>query len=496
MDAAPGIRLPGGVIVAPRAALLAALFLLLAGPLGLMLAVQVPLGHVADEPAHVLRAAGLLHGELIGHRQTVRRPDGRVVVQDMLLTDAALERVITVPIAPAVFSPVPTTRQMIEAARALPWDAQPTDVYLPPVAAGYFPLLYMPGALAIGATRLFGGSPYQAFLAMRIANLLLFSLLGSASLLLARQGAALAFSVLLLPMTLNLAASTSQDGLLLATTTLALALLGRAGAAHAVARSGCYYGAATLLGAVALTKSPYLPLVALLLLPLDRPIGAAEARRRIATCLLAALPSLLWLAWAHDVSALPLELASYDAGPLWPGPRPAVFEASDPAAQLRVVLVHPLGVAAAGLRTLWRDRMLLPEQMIGQLGWLNLRLPGWLYPAWMLAAAAAVLADARDGRPTGTDQGWRNAGLAVAVALLGLILVMLSEYLTWSPVGHDWIEGVQGRHLLPLLPVLGFAIPSLPGWRWRRWLLLAPVAVAAADLVVLPRVVIAWYYLP
>ena len=40
---------------------------------------------------------------------------------------------------------------------------------------------------------------------------------------------------------------------------------------------------------------------------------------------------------------------------------------------------------------------------------------------------------------------------------------MLALYLTWSPVGAALIIGEQGRYFLPLLPLLGRAVPILPG---------------------------------
>jgi hypothetical protein len=492
MPAPSDIRLRGGLTVTPRAVLLAAMFLLLALPLGVVLAVQVPLGHVPDEPAHVMRAAGLLRGGLIGHRAEGAQPDGTPTVRAMVLTDPALAAAITVPIAPTVHEPVVATRQMILSAHAVPWTDRPAEVDLHSIA-GYSPLFYLPGAAAIGVTRLAGGSPYAAFLAARLANVVLFALAGGASLLLARRGAALMFCALVLPMTLNLAASASQDGLLLAATALALALLSRAAeVAGPIARSGWYHGAAVLIACVIMAKPPYLPMAALLLLPLE---PAAKLRRQVVVTVLACLPALLWAVLAHGVAGVPHDIPRYEAGPLWPGPRPAVFEMSSPAAQLQVLLAHPSQVPIMAAATLWRDHAKLVEQVIGQLGWLNVLLPDWLYAAWLAALAAAALADIGGGGAVSKASWWRDAPLVVAAVVLSMFLILVVEYLTWAPVGSPWMEGVQGRYFLPLLPLLGRAVPVLPVGRRFRWLLLAPLSVAAADVAVLPRLVISWYYL-
>jgi len=51
-----------------------AIFLVCALPTGLCLALLTPIGQVADEPAHIARAAGLLHGQIMGQRFTVHDP--------------------------------------------------------------------------------------------------------------------------------------------------------------------------------------------------------------------------------------------------------------------------------------------------------------------------------------------------------------------------------------------------------------------------------------
>ena len=50
---------------------LALLFLICALSTGVRLALVTPMGQVADEPAHIARADGLLYGQILGHRRTV-----------------------------------------------------------------------------------------------------------------------------------------------------------------------------------------------------------------------------------------------------------------------------------------------------------------------------------------------------------------------------------------------------------------------------------------
>src|SRR5262249_60574820 len=57
---------------------LAAAFAVFVFPVCVLLSVITPPGQVADEPAHIVRAASLLHGQLIGHRHPITLPDGSV----------------------------------------------------------------------------------------------------------------------------------------------------------------------------------------------------------------------------------------------------------------------------------------------------------------------------------------------------------------------------------------------------------------------------------
>ena len=68
--------------------------------------------------------------------------------------------------------------------------------------------------------------------------------------------------------------------------------------------------------------------------------------------------------------------------------------------------------------------------------------------------------------------------LGVLVLLVGVTGAMFgAQYLSWTPVGGGVVEGMQGRYLLPLLPLLILVVPPMPGigraagaiWARRHW---------------------------
>ncbi len=458
---------------------LPALFLLVAGQLGTFLALAVPLGQVADEIAHVIRAESLQRGELVGRRDMTRIPaDGALHLQQGLDGHPGLQMVGS--------GSGPLTLADADAARAMPWyDAK----FLPlGTIASYWPVFYLPSAAGVGLARLASLSPYQAFRLARMADLAAFLAVGTAALTLARRGQALLFCTLILPMTLSLAASVNQDGLLIAASALAAALLTRQA-------RGARLLAAALLGSIAMAKPPYLPLAGLLLLPFPPWRRRGEWLERLGLVALVAGATLAWV-WVivHDV-ATPVFRTAAEAGPLWPGPRPAVFAGTDMAAQLRVLSAKPTRLLTLPWRSMRHDTDLW-RQAIGIFGRLDVHLPSWLYRLWAVAVVAAALADLAWRRPGAATLPARQAAWPLLCVAATWFAVYLSQYLSWVPVGSTLIDGPQGRYFLPLLPALALALPSLgrvPAV-WGAGALL-PVAACLASAATLPLVMLRFYYL-
>ncbi|GAB0117317.1 DUF2142 domain-containing protein [Acidisoma sp. 7E03] len=459
-------------------------FLLLVLPLVVYCALRVPLGQVPDEPTHVARIDSVLHGQILGHRVPRTNPDTGA-------TDAGVIGNIGLAIAATMgngaAAPLPTSATAaarLAWAEAIPWAPAPQFISAVNTAA-YAPIAYLPAAGALGLAILCGARPHAAAIAARFGNVLGFALLGLAALALTARGALLLLMVLGLPMTVWLAGSCSQDGVLIALSVLALALLSRP--------SRMSYGGGILLLAILALQKP--PFVALMLLAFAAPgaPGTGLARRVMAT-LLISLPALLWSALVMQRVSVPLLPGGpYHPGPLWPGDPTLLFRSAIASAQLKVVMHHPLTAAllpltggAHGFPSLW-------VQMIGVLGPFTLPLSDTLYALFTLAllsAGAALLAE------TAPAPG-RGRALLVLVAALGAAeLIFFVEYLTWTPVGMARIDGVQGRYFVPLLPLLLLLIPQLRAARrvpTALWWITPILALLASDLA-LPALIMRHYY--
>jgi len=463
---------------------LARAFIVLVFPLGLVIGFITPPGQVDDEPTHMCRAAALWHGALIGKREISVTPDGRTVVNAGVTVDPSM--------VDANFGPV-TKRDLptFAAKMNLRWTHKPIFIPVNPIAI-YFPVFYVPAALGIGIAHLAGIRPFEAVYAGRLVSYLCYFGLGLLALLLARRAQTMIFVALSVPMALALGASCNPDGLLIATTALGVALFSR----------GAWKSAAFCMAMVSLVKPPYALLALPLLLPLPPLRSWLSARhvllRRFGLVVLTVLPGVLWFAYAMVAVSAPTAWPAYHPGPLWPGNPATIFYTTNPGDQLQAIHAHPREF----LDMIWAYFSLRPYQlylirtMIGVLGWLMIILPPAIYHLWLLAAAGAVIADITEAG--GAPPSWPDSVLLLAGILVTICLIWLSQYLNWTLVGLAQIQGPSGRYLLPLVPVLGLALPRLriPGARSiQRAARCLPVLAVLGTLILLPRWLAIKFYL-
>jgi len=440
-------------------------------PLCLLLAILVPLGEVADESAHLLRAVALLDGQIVGHRETVTYSDGLTRSAAGVTLDPAWE-ILSRGRPPAPHrNPVPD-----------PSPAPGHPAFLPLYTIGtYFPGFYVPAALGIGTGQVLRLSRPEAAMLGRLANAAAYGALGLLALGLARRGRALLFGTLMVPMSLSLAASFNQDALMIAACALAAALLTGDSAWRRRLAAG-------LIALVVLAKPPYAAIAAMLLVPLPPRFWASPVFwRRMSTTVLVVLPGALWILYTTLFVATPVPRFAYEAGPLWTGPRPASFIGTDTRAQALVLLSHPWLLLSLPANCLFafKHAVLLAAGAIGIFGWHDKALPFPIYAAWVAGAIGLAGLCRAIIRPR-----WADLTLLGFAAVLTAWLIALSQYLSWTDVGEVRIYGPQGRYFLPLIPMLALAFEQVAPPPRARWAFALAATVAALDLVVVPFAVL------
>ncbi len=474
----------GGMAIIPF------LFILFAFPTALFMALAVPLGQVPDEAAHVARAGSLLHGQLLGQRQVRLDGAGHPIMGAGVTLDPG-------PVYADFAFNVGDVKKMTAAnearLEAIPWPTRLVFVGSPNTAV-YFPIFYVPSAVALGAGHFLQYSPYVAVLMGRVVNVLTCLVIGVLALRLARRGRLLLLATLSLPMTLSLIGSFNQDGVLIATTALIAALLTR----PAGPRGLSYWVAALLLACVIAVKPPYLPMAVVMLLPC-RGWSRRDLLPAIGAMALATLPAVAWaLVTLHTVATPFVFGPPYHPGPLWPGDPQRLFPSSDTREQLRVFLHDPWLLIQLPIQTMKLLWLVEVQTTIGVIGLLDVVMALPIYTWWYVAMIAAAVGTmfASPEEPPGPR------GPFVLIALLSVVATVFAifdlQYLSWTKVGQTLIDGVQGRYALPLLALLAISLPVIRirgATAIRAILALPTVAIAGFGIVYLPQLVLSTYYL-
>ncbi|HEX2223860.1 MAG TPA: DUF2142 domain-containing protein [Thermoanaerobaculia bacterium] len=419
-------------------------FFLLAGLLfGILLVFVTPPFQVPDEPAHFYRAWGVAEGKLV-----IARGQGGVGAE----LPASLPRLAWALTGDMPGHPeVKTSRRQILAWLGSPLDPAARIFVAFPNTALYTFVPYVPQAVAFGAGRALGAPPLVSFYGARLLNLLVSTLLIAFAI---RQAPALRWllaTVALTPMATFQRASISADAVTIAVGFVLGAVAARLAWGDEPTAGERRRGFGTLILAAAvlcLCKPAYVPLVAVaFLIPAARLPWGRRAPAFLLYAVLVGLAFAAGMANARVGQTLVREGVGVDSQ-----------------AQIRDSLAEPvrfLGIVARDYLVEHGGRYF--AQMVGQLGWLDTKLPMAFLALYLGMIAAVGLADGGEVRVA----AWQRGILLLAVAG-ALVLLSASQYALWTPYGADRVEGLQGRYFLPVAPVAAwlFLVP------WRRSLAL------------------------
>jgi uncharacterized membrane protein len=403
-------------------------FLALALPFGAAFVAITPPYQVADEEAHFRRSFELSMGRII----PVKQGDftGDYLPRGI---EAPWERLQRMRAHPEEKITVSEIREAAD----LHFSTTERDFVVFSNTAIHPPLTYLPQALAIFVARQFSSSVLVCLYAGRVLNFLAATALTFLAIRLTpvvKWG----FTVLALaPMALYMAASVSSDALTNALSFLLLAqILASAFGPSERLTTGSIATTALLALAVGLAKQAYflLPL-AYLLIPV-RKLGTKWRYWAAFGVVLGAtlLPVFAWSFVVRSVYSRPDP--SYTIDP--PEQFQRFFSRGDETLRLL------RGTAA---RTL-----VYGEEYLGFFGWLDTRLPTWLYFAELALLLAVCSCDFNPRRPTG-----RQALLAAAIALIVSLSVLFIVHLTWDPLGAPYIT-LQGRYFIPVGPLIALTL--------------------------------------
>jgi len=331
----------------------------------------------------------------------------------------------------------------IRRALRIPLNPRYQYFYTFAVTAHYCPTSYLGPCLGIGLGRALGLPPLAMLYLGRETNLLLWTLLGFFALRCAPAIAQPLLLLLLMPMSLYLAASVSADPITIGLAALFTSLVCK----HFQKGSSIQGKAMMLLAAVSiplsLSKFAYLPMLGLLLLiPAGNFGGPGKFAVKLA--FLAALNLTALLIWTSLSSAsldTRIKLTNDASAPL----------------QLQWLQQHPARIAGVILETLRLAGWPVLQSYVGVIGWFDKFLPAPVVVGYlMLLILACGSCDPQPPAPSAA----RAAGIVLPIVALSSLIIAFLSYLFWSPPGLPFIDGLNGRYLIPLTPPMFILLRS------------------------------------
>jgi uncharacterized membrane protein len=341
-----------------------------------------------------------------------------------------------------------------------------------PNTAGYFPLLYLPQALALLAGERFKLTVAESYRLARLCSLMVTLGLLWYSMRL-YPVPIMVLALFLTPMSLFQLGSASLDALTFSTSVLIGALFMR-GADRTYSFSGYMHAALAFCLLALATSRVYL--IALTLLP-SVLFRVRRARSYLASTVMILVLSISWIVYVlktvkdggliHGVGTLALDIASY------------YFEHAGALVKVFFATLSNVDILA----THWR-------MFVGVLGWIDTPLASGVYIAFAVLATGLIVISC----PRNTNQLLRGGSLPLTCcAVLSLILLHLIALAMWTPHPATVISGVQGRYFYPIFILLGFSMLGRPLENTERnlalcvSLILVGLAVASAAPRLLSR---------
>jgi uncharacterized membrane protein len=412
-------------------------FVALAAVFGTALVLLIPPFQSADEPLHFLRAWQITDGVFIVRTHDARGMEYGDFPASLYGLWIGFSHIGFNPDAKVSFSE-------IRDALRVPLNPDNRMRVTLLSMAHYSPVCYLPQSAGIAFGRAVRANPLVIFYLGREANLLAWILLGYCSLRIAPVLAQPIFLLLLMPMSLYVAATHSADAPTNAVAILFTAMVFQFSALSPPKIIGVTQMAALLALSVALClcKFAYFPLLLLLLLI---PFGNF-GKPRIAVAKLALLiaagiaASIAWISASSEISA-----------------RIRLTGDISPQGQLHWLSQHPFQTIPLLLETFHQKWWYLLQTYVGLIGWSDMFFPAYFVVGYLLVL---LLACWMCGEGFRFPSARRAAAIVMPAVAISFLIIALLSYMYWTPQRAAFIDGLHGRYLIPLSPAVFILIRS------------------------------------
>jgi len=396
-------------------------FLILAIFFGLLFVFITPPFQVADETQHFSYAYAISIGKFDGYRSVIPHSINDLMTATNNLPFDTTARISFRKLSNFINVPINLT------------DLSPSFYQ---GVAKVNPVPYLPTVIGFEIEKLLNLNTLAFFFFGRIFQLCVWILISYLALRLLPEFKWVFLLFILSPMSLSIASSYSADAITNSISFLWFSLCLYCSSVKRNEISSKYKFLLILIAALlSLMKPPYCLLLGIFFMIPRQNFGSHQQYRRTAALLF----SISFIIFLFSISYLKNDVSNTNSK-----------VAVDFMSQVHYLLNNPLefpNIIVRSLRLFWKFYL---SSYIGRLGWLDTVLPKYIYFTYPFIILLVSLIDQKKQLFFAPWQKLISFLIAGAV----FYAIFLSLYLTWTPVGYKTLEGMQGRYLIPIGPVL------------------------------------------
>ena len=423
------------------------IFLLFSIVFGFLFAVITPPFQVPDEVNHLYRAYQVSDGKFISIKQNGRV--GGYVPESLVLFAESFKKLPYNPYSKVNGDYIRATKNIKLQEDKVVFKDFPNTAY-------YSPVSYIPQAITIRILRYADCSPYYLLYVTRLITLGFWILVVFMAIrMMPFQTWLLAF-LALLPMSLSVNSSISAD-----VVTNGLSFLFIAYALNlAIVRNEFLKRDMVILSLlIVLLASAKLVYVVLVFLFLFIPVSRLTSLKNY----LFVFTIILFLGFGSaflakkNIDKIYTSSANYNKEYIEDA---TIGHQADMTKQMDYIMENKILTIKHFILSFGHEFWYMTKSYIGLLGWADTPLPDWFIAInYGVIFFLAIFAFNEQKKITA-----RQKSILLGVAILAIFLIMLSQYLTWVPVGGNRVYPLQGRYFIPVFPLVFLIFGNNKRW--------------------------------
>ena len=404
---------------------------------GIAFIIFTPPFQVPDEDYHFFRSYQIAQGDFIAQKQDNRL--GGILPASLGMVTKKFQHLKGDINSTTDYTTIKNTFQ-------IPLNKQNQKFYDFPYIALYSPVAYLPQSLVIFLAQKLNSPPLLLMYTGRIAALFFWVLILFWSIKITPIGKWIFVVLALLPMSVFQNSSLSADMMTNSLSFLTLAFFLKIAFKNTPISIREIISLMVITLLLTLTKTVYFPLVFLYFIIPLRNVGSRVKYWNIFGGLLL-INGVALITWGQIIKQnyIPYQYYNQVFRDLITLSKTANIEL-----QTQYVLEHPFQFMGIAITSFWSNISYILNSYIGVLGWMDTPLPNWIITLSCILILITIVNAKTDSFRITSYQ--RLIFLLIGISTI--VLILLSQYLSWIGVGSNKLHSIMGRYFIPAFPCI------------------------------------------